>query len=149
MLTKGKGYPDISTREFVAKVVLQLRSASNSLLRTTPIYGLVDYDPHGIEILAIYKYGSISLAHESHRLAVSEIQWLGVKGQHVPADQWLPLSTRDRRKAESLLQSPWINQNPLWREELSRILFRNCKAEIQSIPNLPEYVHQRLASGIV
>ena len=39
---------------------------------------LVDGDPHGIEILSVYKFGSRNLRHESEKLAASRLQWLGI-----------------------------------------------------------------------
>lgn len=46
---KGKGYPDINTRLMLKKVF-----DSHKL----PIYVLTDGDPHGIEIMLTYRYGS-------------------------------------------------------------------------------------------
>lgn len=46
---KGKGFPDNGTR----LLLKQLWSTFK-----LPIFLLVDADPHGIEIMAVYKYGS-------------------------------------------------------------------------------------------
>ncbi|XP_056404942.1 meiotic recombination protein SPO11 isoform X2 [Hyla sarda] len=50
ILITGKGVPDLNTRLFVRKMwdTFQI-----------PIFTLVDADPHGIEIMCIYKYGSV------------------------------------------------------------------------------------------
>ncbi|XP_077314620.1 meiotic recombination protein SPO11 isoform X2 [Lithobates pipiens] len=50
ILITGKGVPDLNTRLFVRKLwdTFQI-----------PIFTLVDGDPHGIEIMCIYKYGSV------------------------------------------------------------------------------------------
>ncbi|KAG8567349.1 hypothetical protein GDO81_013586, partial [Engystomops pustulosus] len=50
ILITGKGVPDLNTRLFVRKLwdVFQI-----------PIFILVDADPYGIEIMCIYKYGSV------------------------------------------------------------------------------------------
>lgn len=43
-----------------------------------PILGLVDGDPYGLDILAVYKYGSQSMHHEKEKLAARRIEWLGL-----------------------------------------------------------------------
>lgn len=45
----------------------------------------------------------------------------------------VPLTQRDRKKAISLLKKPWIKENQTWKRELLRMLFLNCKIEIQGI----------------
>lgn len=55
-----------------------------------PILGVVDCDPHGIEIMRTYKYGSQRLSHEENA-RVPGLQWLGVKMDNIlgasrPAD---------------------------------------------------------------
>ncbi|EIN11364.1 DNA topoisomerase IV alpha subunit, partial [Punctularia strigosozonata HHB-11173 SS5] len=72
----GKGYPDVATR----KLVNQL---ANDLPTNVPILALVDWDPHGIDILLTYKLGSISMLHEKDTLAASRVQWLGIYSSDV------------------------------------------------------------------
>jgi DNA topoisomerase-6 subunit A len=43
-----------------------------------PVYVLVDLDPWGIYIYSVLKYGSISLAHISDRLAIPDARFLGL-----------------------------------------------------------------------
>lgn len=43
---------------------------------------VVDCDPHGIDILRTYKYGSRSLGHEENA-TVPGLQWLGVKMEDI------------------------------------------------------------------
>ncbi|KAI7777748.1 hypothetical protein LA080_003095 [Diaporthe eres] len=66
----GKGYADLATLEF-----LNLIHSARPLL---PILGVFDCDPHGIEIMRTYKYGSQRLSHEENT-RVPGLQWLGVK----------------------------------------------------------------------
>jgi len=110
-----------------------LLSSSKPILRTVPIYALVDYDPHGFEIMTTYKHGSLALSHENHRLVVSRILWIGLHSADVPISGWLPLTSRDRKKAHSILRSPLIASKPKWRVEIMRMLYLNAKAEIQSV----------------
>jgi DNA topoisomerase VI subunit A len=46
--------------------------------RRVPILALVDADPYGLDILSVYKYGSVAMRHENGRLAAGSIEWLGV-----------------------------------------------------------------------
>jgi meiotic recombination protein SPO11 len=66
ILVTGKGYPDINTRMLLKKLSVKL-----------PIYVIVDADPHGVEILFTYKFGSMQMVHNSEHLAVPSIQWIG------------------------------------------------------------------------
>jgi len=45
---------------------------------SVPILGLVDGDPYGLDILAVYKYGSNGMRHENEKLAAKRIRWLGL-----------------------------------------------------------------------
>lgn len=49
ILVCGKGYPSISTRAFVTLLEQRLRK---------PVLGLADYNPHGIALLNVYRWGS-------------------------------------------------------------------------------------------
>jgi meiotic recombination protein SPO11 len=41
---------------------------------------LVDADAYGLDILSVYKYGSVAMRHESEKLAARRVEWLGVWG---------------------------------------------------------------------
>lgn len=74
-----------------------------------PLFALVDSDPHGLDILSTYRFGSAALSHDSANLAVPRLEWLGVKGTEwddlgVDRDELLPLSLHDRRKALAMLK---------------------------------------------
>ncbi|KAK5971056.1 Type IIB DNA topoisomerase, partial [Trichostrongylus colubriformis] len=68
LLVTGKGYPDICTRKVLRWLVEKL---------DVPIYGLFDSDPHGIEIMLTFKYGSVLDRREGRGCNVKQIQWLG------------------------------------------------------------------------
>lgn len=127
VLVTGKGYPDVNTRELVKRLSDEL---------SLPVYALVDADPHGIEILCVYKYGSLAMAGETDSLAVPSIRWLGVRPSHVqalPMEERLPLSSADKSKIRDLLSRPYILGNEEWKEEILRFESLQCKAEIQSL----------------
>ncbi|KAI8944118.1 Spo11/DNA topoisomerase VI subunit A [Xylaria longipes] len=70
VLITAKGYPDLSTRQFLHK----LHTASPTL----PMYGLVDFDPDGVKIMLTYKHGSRSLQHEENA-TLSQLLWIGLR----------------------------------------------------------------------
>lgn len=140
MLLQGKGYPDISTREFVH----QLLVASSKYARPPRFYALVDGDPHGIAIMSTYKYGSIAHLHDNARLSLPGMAWLGLKvadailaSESPGASEVLSLTPSDRRKILAMLRNNpvWSNDGPEpgWRSELQRMLFLNIKAEIEML----------------
>ncbi|KAK7814215.1 hypothetical protein U0070_000531, partial [Myodes glareolus] len=69
IMVTGKGIPDLNTRLLVKKLWDTFH---------LPVFTLVDADPHGIEIMCIYKYGSMSMSFEAHSLTVPAIRWLGL-----------------------------------------------------------------------
>ncbi|GAA5833571.1 hypothetical protein JCM9279_001564 [Rhodotorula babjevae] len=126
VLLTGKGYPDLATRELLKRLSDDLPS--------TPIFAVVDSDPHGLSILSVYAHGSALQSHDAHSLVVPRLQWLGVKGTEwaalgVDRDELLPLTKADRVKAQSMLKKD--NLPDAWRRELEFMLHLQRKAEIQ------------------
>ncbi|KAK8017315.1 DNA topoisomerase IV- alpha subunit [Apiospora rasikravindrae] len=70
ILMTAKGYPDLSSRQFIHAV--------HSTWPQIPIYALMDFDPDGVSILRTYKRGSQGMRHEE-RVTVPGLLWLGVK----------------------------------------------------------------------
>lgn len=68
VLITAKGYPDVNTRTLLKRMSRDL---------AIPMYIIVDADPHGIEIMCTYKYGSLMKVHNSEHLAVPSIEWIG------------------------------------------------------------------------
>ncbi|KAJ1352866.1 Spo-11p [Parelaphostrongylus tenuis] len=105
LLVTGKGYPDICTRKVLQCIVDHL---------AIPIYGLFDSDPHGIEIMLTYKYGSSLDSVEGRCCRVRQMQWLGFKPSDISSlpvvnHHFLKLNNRDfmkirkiRRRAQTL-----------------------------------------------
>ncbi|XP_072270330.1 meiotic recombination protein SPO11 isoform X3 [Pyxicephalus adspersus] len=135
--SSGKGIPDLNTRLFVRKLwdTFQI-----------PIFTLVDGDPHGIEIMCIYKYGSVSMSFEAHNLTVPSVAWLGllpsdIERLNIPEQALIPLSGEDQKKLSSLERRPYVSSQPLWKRELEMMSARKMKAEIQALTSLsPTYL---------
>ncbi|XP_041654679.1 meiotic recombination protein SPO11 [Cheilinus undulatus] len=129
IIITGKGVPDVNSRLMVRKLWDTLH---------VPIFALVDADPHGIEIMCIYKYGSVSMSFEAHSLTVPSVMWLGLlpsdlRRLRVPEDALIPLTNRDENKLSSLLQRPYLTSQPDWQKEMELMQQSKVKAEIQSL----------------
>ncbi|KAG8992790.1 endodeoxyribonuclease [Tulasnella sp. 427] len=87
IIVTGKGYPDVATRELV-------NTFSNELPDSIPILALVDADPHGIEILSVFKYGSLAMNHQKNTLSSPRMQWIGVFASELRRYSTEPLLVR-------------------------------------------------------
>ena len=144
VVVTGKGYPDLSTRRFLAALSKM----------GLPVFALVDLDPHGIEIMATVRFGSKAMAHEGSALCVEGLRWLGLRLEDMDrvfqegGRGILRLTERDRRKAESLLRRPWIGFVPEWESVLQRMLTQGNKAEIEILGGgLEDWVKRLLAES--
>ena len=170
LLPQAKGYPDIATRSLLHHLST-CTSHSNVQETPTPILALTDFDPDGIAIMSTYKYGSLTLSHESPHLTAPTLQWLGIKcedafniirHQNDEADRQrdilepernLGLTARDRNKAIQMLRNGSAFQEdgtePEWRRELQVMLMCNVKAEMEILDcagreGIVEWVDRRL-----
>ncbi|XP_020605537.1 meiotic recombination protein SPO11-like [Orbicella faveolata] len=128
----GKGFPDVNTRMMVRCLWSTLQ---------IPILALVDADPHGIEILSVYKFGSKALSFDAHSLTVPVIKWLGVLPSDInrlsiPRDKLIPLTDGDKCKARQLLERPYIKSQDAWLQEIDSMLSLGYKAEIQALSSI-------------
>ncbi|XP_006141943.2 meiotic recombination protein SPO11, partial [Tupaia chinensis] len=129
IMVTGKGVPDLNTRLLVKKLWDTFH---------IPVFTLVDADPHGIEIMCIYKYGSMSMSFEAHNLTVPAIRWLGllpsdIKRLNIPKSSLIPLTKRDQMKLDSILKRPYVSCQPFWRKEMEMMADSKMKAEIQAL----------------
>ncbi|XP_058542033.1 meiotic recombination protein SPO11 isoform X3 [Neofelis nebulosa] len=129
IMVTGKGVPDLNTRLLVKKLWDTFH---------IPVFTLVDADPHGIEIMCIYKYGSMAMSFEAHNLTVPAIRWLGllpsdIKRLNIPRDTLIPLTKRDQMKLDSVLKRPYVACQPFWRKEMEIMADSKMKAEIQAL----------------
>lgn len=151
---QAKGYPDLASRKLLRQLADEIPHI--------PMYAFVDFDPDGIAIMSTYKHGSYRLAHEdvtskdTPGLHLPDLQWLGVQSHHIsqspvtesdtetgPAGDpqgLMRLTARDRKKAHRMLEWDMCAEDgpePVWREELQRMLMLNIKAEMQILDELP------------
>lgn len=109
LILKGKGYPDLNTKEFLSKISVDLSKAE------VPMIALVDCDPHGIDIYKVYKYGSESNPIND-ATNLSELKSIGVHTKdwsryHVSVNGLIPLTHRDARKASCMMKKRIFRSN--------------------------------------
>ncbi|CAM6019779.1 unnamed protein product [Sphagnum balticum] len=130
ILLTGKGYPDVATRSFLRRLTDELH---------LPVYALMDGDPYGLDILSVYRFGSLTMAFDAEVLAVPEIFWLGVHLSdcldfHIPEECLLPLTERDKKKADALLSRSYLKHlAPDWWTKLAEFRSQAVKLEIEAI----------------
>ncbi|XP_067324310.1 meiotic recombination protein SPO11 [Anolis sagrei] len=129
IIVTGKGVPDVNTRLLLKKLWDTCH---------VPIFALMDADPHGIEIMCIYKYGSMSMSFEAPNLTVPAVRWLGIlpsdfERLNIPKTALIPLSKQDQSKLASLQMRPFIAYQSTWKNELDIMATCQMKAEIQAL----------------
>ncbi|XP_072552743.1 meiotic recombination protein SPO11 [Salminus brasiliensis] len=140
IIITGKGVPDVNSRLMVRKLWDTLH---------IPVFALVDADPHGIEIMCIYKYGSVSMAFEARSLTIPTILWIGllpsdIEKLGVLQDALIPFTKRDESKLMSLKKRPYISSQPAWEREIDIMLKWKQKAEIQSLASIAPHFLTRV-----
>ena len=151
----GKGYPDIATRALLH--FLSMPSPQNGF-GSPPVFGLADCDPDGLAILSIYRNGSNALAHENDNLCVPQLQWLGLRVEHMMDEKLLhnsqgllSLTARDRRKAVKMLECCVASEDEEEshvRGALQSMLILNTKAELQLLDAVPGGMTSLLGSAL-
>ncbi|KAL9230004.1 hypothetical protein vseg_005407 [Gypsophila vaccaria] len=125
----GRGYPDIPTRRFLRLLTEKLH---------IPVYGLMDSDPYGFDILATYRFGSLEMAYDAELLRIPDIYWLGAftsdsERYEIPSQCLLPLSTEDKKRTEAILGRCYLQNEPQWSLELEMMLEKSVKFEIEAL----------------
>ncbi|MBR9700464.1 DNA topoisomerase IV subunit A [Candidatus Woesearchaeota archaeon] len=113
--------------------LLQRLSSEHKL----PIYVLTDNDPWGIYIYSVLKFGSISLAHMSEGLAISNIKYIGVTCDDVEKYQlqrhYIALNDKDIARVKQMREYEWFKHNKAWQRQFKMMLNAKAKVEIQAL----------------
>ncbi|XP_052258155.1 meiotic recombination protein SPO11-like isoform X2 [Dreissena polymorpha] len=132
ILITGKGFPDVNTRMLLRRLWDMF---------SIPMMALVDADPHGVEIMTVYKFGSRALAFETCYMAVPSLKWLGllpsdIESIGIPKKALIPLTKADQDKGAELLYRPYMQHYPAWKLQVEYLLRTDKKAEIQSLDSI-------------
>lgn len=127
ILITARGYPDICTRHILQKLWTENR---------LNIYALVDCDPFGIEIMLIYRYGSLSQSQHGFYLSCPQLKWLGIHATDVAfmESHMEYLSTADQNKITSLLARSYLDDEI--RKELLLLQRLQCKIKIDNLSSI-------------
>ena len=106
-----------------------------------PAFAFVDADPHGIEIMCIYKYGSMSQSHESPRLTCPLLKWFGILPGEVEKfglsqDQLIRFTNHDMKKINSLLKRQYVLKNKELATQIQLLKIQGKKAEIECLDSI-------------
>ena len=129
IIITARGVPDYSTRLFI-----KLLEDSFDI----PIVGLFDADPYGAFIFFVYRFGSRSSAYDGVNMAVSSMQWLGIRPSELtqlslPKKSFKELSENDHKLLDNLLNERHIPE--CYKTELNILKDLNMKCEIEALTN--------------
>lgn len=108
--------------------------------RRLPIHIITDFDPDGLNIANVYRFGSKALDHEGESSKVPDAQRVALGREHLvkkgiaegkSSHCLLPLTGRDRRKARSMLLNKSDEMGVGTMLELQAMLMLNYKAELE------------------
>ncbi len=99
-----------------------------------PVYVFNDGDAWGWYIYWTIKTGSINLAYMGNSIATPEARFLGVTMSDLKKYEFLNKMTMkatevDLKRAQEMLNYPWINRHKEWEEELKMVLKSKLKLE--------------------
>ncbi len=110
-----------------------------------PVYVFTDGDPWGYYIYSVLKSGSMSLAHQSDRLATPDAKLIGMTMEDIeeyglehvtenlkgkPEDKGGP--TKDYKRAQDVMDYEWM-QTEQWQAQLQKMLDKGVRVEQQAL----------------
>ena len=102
-----------------------------------PVYILVDGDPWGAYIYSVIKYGSISLAHMSERLAIPDAKLLGLTANDIVKydlkRHLIKFEDVDIRRLEQVKNYDWFKDNKDWQKQFKLWKELNGKVELAAL----------------
>ncbi|MEM4239764.1 MAG: DNA topoisomerase IV subunit A [Candidatus Woesearchaeota archaeon] len=113
--------------------LLQRLSTEHSL----PIYVLCDYDPYGVYIYSVLKFGSINLAHMTQTLTLPNAKYLGITSDDIDKynlkKHFIKLKDVDISRLKQIAEYDWFKNNKVWQREFKMMKAFGAKAEIQAL----------------
>lgn len=102
-----------------------------------PVYMLVDFDPWGIYIYSVIKYGSIGLSHLSDMLSTPECKFLGLNGKDIDKyglrKHLIKLNDVDLQRLNEIKNYVWFKDKKEWKEQFDIMKKLGAKAEIEAL----------------
>ncbi|MBI3033743.1 DNA topoisomerase IV subunit A [Candidatus Woesearchaeota archaeon] len=102
-----------------------------------PIYILTDFDPYGIYIYSVIKFGSISLAHMAESMAIPDVKFLGISADDVInydlKKHFITLKPVDVSRLKQISDYDWFKNSKPWQRQFKMMRDFNAKLEIQAL----------------
>ena len=102
-----------------------------------PVYVLADFDPWGFYIYSVLKYGSISLANFSEKLAITNAKFLGMTAEDVKnyglERQIIKFKEIDKKRIEQIKKYDWFKDNKAWQKQLDKMKKLKGKVELDAL----------------
>ncbi len=102
-----------------------------------PIYVLVDLDPYGWYIYSVLKFGSISLAHMSEKLAIPDAKLLGLTvddvGKYGLKRHLIKFEDVDKKRIKQMADYEWFKNNKAWQRQFKMMWELNAKVELAAL----------------
>jgi len=102
-----------------------------------PIYVLTDFDPWGIYIYSVIKFGSIALAHISDRLAIPQAKFLGLTGDDIKKygleKHLIKFKEIDERRLQQIREYEWFKHSKEWQRQFDIMKKMGAKAELEAL----------------
>ncbi len=88
-----------------------------------PVYILTDFDAYGWYIYSVIKYGSISLAHISEKLAIPNARFLGLTADDIIEydlkKHLIKFEEVDLKRLEQVKNYDWFKNNKEWQRQIN------------------------------
>jgi len=102
-----------------------------------PVYVFVDNDPWGFYIYSVLKHGSISLAHESERLAIPSAKLIGLTCDDVEKYQLkrhiIKFKDVDVSRIKQLQNYDWFKDSKHWQRQFKMMKNQKGKVELDAL----------------
>ncbi|NIO45061.1 MAG: DNA topoisomerase VI [Candidatus Aenigmarchaeota archaeon] len=102
-----------------------------------PVYVLVDLDPWGIYIYSVLRFGSISLAHISERLAIPDARFLGLTPYDIEEfdlkRHLIKFKDVDIKRLNDLTKYEWFKNKKEWQEFFKKMKELKGKVELAAL----------------
>ncbi len=102
-----------------------------------PIYILTDFDPYGIYIYSVIKFGSISLAHMTESMAIPNVKFLGISADDVInydlKKHFINLKDVDISRLKQISEYDWFKNSKPWQRQFKMMKDFKAKLEIQAL----------------
>jgi len=102
-----------------------------------PVFVLTDFDPWGLYIYSVLKFGSISLAHISERLAIPEAKFLGLTADDIInydlKKHLIKFEEVDFKRLEQIKNYDWFKNSKDWQRQFKMMKDMKAKMELAAL----------------